>query len=188
MLSTSQLGITSDLSYQGLFFPLDHFELQRWYAVYTKAHHEKRVEQQMRQRGIDCFLPVYKAVRRWKDRRKILELPLFPGYVFVHLPWRARLQVLQLLGVVEFVSCGGRPVPLADAEIDSLRNGLHFACAEPNPYLRVGRQVRIRSGPLTGIEGILARRKDKLRVVLSIHLIQRSIAVEVDEEAIELLP
>jgi len=187
MLSTSQLGITSDLSYQGLFFPLDHFELQRWYAVYTKAHHEKRVEQQMRQRGIDCFLPVYKAVRRWKDRRKILELPLFPGYVFVHLPWRARLQVLQLLGVVEFVSCGGRPVPLADAEIDSLRNGLHFACAKPNPYLRVGRHVRIRSGPLTGIEGILARRKDKLRVVLSIHLIQRSIAVEVDEEAIELL-
>jgi len=187
MLTSSQLGITSDLSYQGLFFPLDNFEVQRWYAVYTKAHHEKRVEQQMRQRGIDCFLPVYKAVRRWKDRRKILELPLFPGYVFVHLPWRARLQVLQLPGVVEFVSCGGHPVPLADSEIDSLRNGLHFACAKPNPYLRVGRHVRIRSGPLTGIEGILARRKDKLRVVLSIHLIQRSIAVEVDEEAIELL-
>jgi transcription antitermination factor NusG len=187
MLSSRQLGITSDLSYQGLFFPLDNFEVQRWYAVYTNAHHEKRVEQQMRQRGIDCFLPVYKAVRRWKDRRKILELPLFPGYVFVHLPWRARLQVLQLQGVVEFVSCGGYPVPLADAEIDSLRNGLHFACAKPNPYLRVGRHVRIRSGPLTGIEGILARRKDKLRVVLSIHLIQRSIAVEVDEEAIELL-
>lgn len=187
MLSTSELEITPDLSHQGLFLALDNFEVERWYAVYTNAHHEKRVEQQLRQRGVDCFLPVYKAARRWKDRRKIVELPLFPGYVFVHLAWRARLQVLELPGVVEFVSCGARPVPLADAEIDSLRNGLHFACAKPNPYLRVGRHVRIRSGPLTGVEGILARRKDKLRVVLSIHLIQRSIAVEIDEEAIELL-
>src|SRR5215469_17548779 len=187
MLATSEFETRSELENQALCFALDSFEIERWYAVYTNAHHEKRVEQQLRQRGIDCFLPVYQTARRWKDRRKIVELPLFPSYVFVHLPWRARLQVLQLQGVVEFVSRGAQPVPLADAEIDSLRNGLQFARAKPNPYLRVGRRGRIRSGPLTGIEGILARRKDKLRLVLSIHLIQRSIAVEVDEEAIELL-
>jgi transcription termination/antitermination protein NusG len=159
----------------------------RWYAVYTNAHHEKRVERQLIRHGIESFLPVYKSVRRWKDRRKLLELPLFPGYVFVHVALRARTQVLQLHGVVEFVSCGSRPVPLADVEIDSLRDGLHFACAQPHPYFRVGRRVRIRSGPLTGVEGMLVRRKDQVRVVLSIHLIQRSIAVEVDQEAIELV-
>ena len=120
------------------------------------------------------------------DRRKELELPLFPGYVFVHIALRDRLQVLQLPGVAHFVSFHGKPAPLPTVEIEALRNGLvRNTLAEPHPYLRVGRRVRIHSGPMAGMQGVLVRRKDKFRVVLSIHLIQRSVAVEVDEAEIE---
>jgi transcription antitermination factor NusG len=134
---------------------------------------------------MECFLPVYKSVRRWKDRRKVLELPLFPGYVFVRLALRERLRVLELPGVIEFVSLGARPSALPESEIESLRNGLHYACARPHPYLRVGHHVRVHSGAMAGLEGILIRKKDKPRVVVSIVLLHRSIAVEVDDEAIE---
>jgi transcription elongation factor/antiterminator RfaH len=157
----------------------------RWYAVYTNPRHEKRVEQQMCHRGVECFLPVYRSVRRWRDRRKELELPLFPGYVFVHLALKERRHILQFPGVIEFVRCGARPAALPESEIETLKNGLHYACAQPHPYLRLGRRVRVHSGPLAGLEGILSRRKDKLRVVVCIELIHRSIAVEVDEDVIE---
>lgn len=173
----------SELS-EPVHLPAEYTET-RWYAVYTNPRHERRVELQMCQRGIDCFLPVYKSVRRWKDRRKELELPLFPGYVFVHLALKERLHVLQLAGVVEFVSRGTRPAALPGSEIDALRNGLHYACAQPHSYLQVGRRVRVHSGPLAGLEGILLRKKEKLRVVVSIELIHRAIAVEIDEDAIE---
>ena len=117
----------------------------RWYAAYTAPRHEKRVTQQMDERQIHCFLPLYRSVRRWKDRRKQLDLPLFPGYVFVHLALRDRLRVLQLPGVVQLVSFCGKPAALPDAEIEALRNGLEGnVCAEPHPYLAVGRRVRIR--------------------------------------------
>jgi len=168
-----------------LVFPSEYLS-SRWYAAYTSPRHEKRVAQQMEGRQIHCFLPLYKSVRRWKDRRKQLELPLFPGYVFVHMALKDRLQVLQLPGVVQFVNFNGKPAPLPDAEIEALRNGLaRNLCAEPHPYLKIGRRVRVHSGPIAGLEGILVRRKDKFRVVLSIHLIQRSVAVEVDEAEIE---
>jgi transcription elongation factor/antiterminator RfaH len=186
MLKVTEVA-ESRLANQAPFHAPDEYAEAHWYAVYTNPRHEKRVEQEIRQREIECFLPVYKSVRRWKDRRKELELPLFPGYVFVHLGLKQRLRVLQLPGVVEFVSFGARPAALLESEIDALRNGLHYACAQPHPYLRVGRRVRVHSGPVAGLEGILMRRKDKLRVVVSIHLIQRSVAVEVDEDAIELV-
>jgi transcription antitermination factor NusG len=161
----------------------------RWYAAYTAPRHEKYVTQQMDGRRIHCFLPLYRSVRRWKDRRMQVELPLFPGYVFVHMALRDRLQVLQLPGVVQLVSFSGKPAALPDAEIEALRNGLagNF-CAEPHPYLTVGRRVRVRTGSVAGLEGILLRRKQKFRVVLSIQLIQRSVAIEVDEADIEPAP
>jgi transcription antitermination factor NusG len=165
--------------------PAEYLET-RWYAAYTNPRHEKQVAVQMDRKSIECFLPVYRSVRRWKDRRKELELPLFPGYVFVHIALRDRLQVLQSPGVVQFVSFHGKPAPLESAEIETLRNGLsRNALAQPHPYLKVGRRVRIHSGPMAGMEGVLVRRKDRFRVVLSIHLIQRSVAVEVDESEIE---
>jgi transcription antitermination factor NusG len=158
----------------------------RWYAAYVCSRHERQVVSQLQERRISCFLPVYRSVRRWKDRRKELELVLFPGYVFVHLDLKDRLRVLQLPSVVRFVSFNGHPAPLADTEIEILSKGLASGIrAEPHPYLKIGHRVRIRSGPLAGAQGILVRRKDKFRLVLSIDLIMRSVAVEVDEADVE---
>lgn len=166
----------------------DYFEV-RWYAAYTCANHEKRVAGQLEQRAVEHFVPLYESVRRWKDRRVRLHLPLFPGYVFVRVALRDRLQVLEIPSVVRLVGFNGRPTPLSDDEIEALRIGLAQRLhAEPHPYLKAGRRVRIVRGPLQGSEGILIRRKRLFRVVLSVDLIRRSVAVEVDSADIELLP
>jgi transcription antitermination factor NusG len=157
-----------------------------WYAAHVCSRHEKQVARQLEERHVSCFLPVYRSVRRWKDRRKELELVLFPGYVFVHLDLKDRLRVLQIPSVVRFVSFNGHPAPLPDAEIEVLVNGLAKGIrAEPHPYLKVGHRVQVKYGPLAGTQGILVRRKDRFRVVLSIDLIMRSVAVEVDEADVE---
>jgi transcription antitermination factor NusG len=157
-----------------------------WYALYTCPRHEKSVAHQIEQRSIACFLPVYRSMRRWKDRRKEIELALFPGYVFVHLALRDRIRVLQLPSAVRLVSFNGHPAVLPDAEIDGLRQRVsRGACVEPHPYLRVGRRVRVCGGPMQGLEGIIVRRKDRCRVVFSLDLIMRSMAVEVDESDLE---
>jgi transcription antitermination factor NusG len=157
-----------------------------WYATYVCTRHEKQVARQLEERDVNCFLPLYRTVRRWKDRRKELDLVLFPGYVFVQLDLQDRLKVLQLPGVVRFVSFNGHPAALPENEIEILRNGLSGGIhAEPHPYLKIGRRVRVKSGPLIGAEGILVRRKEKFRVVLSIDAIMRSVAVEVDEGDVE---
>lgn len=154
----------------------------KWYAAYVCSRHEKHVARQLQERRLECFVPLYKSVRRWKDRRKEVDLVLFPGYVFVHADPSSRVQVLQVPGVVRFVSFNGRPTPLPNEEIESLSRGLVSGMVvRPHPYLRVGRRVRICYGPLAGTEGILLRRKDRVRVVISIELIQRSVAVELDE-------
>lgn len=158
----------------------------KWYALYTCSRQEKRVVEQLEKRHVSCFLPLYRSVRRWKDRRKELELALFPGYVFVQVTPQERLPVLKLAGVVRFVSFNGNPVPLPETEMEALINGLRSGSrAEPHPYLTVGRRVRVRSGPLANAEGILIRRKDRFRVVLSLDLIMRSVSVEIDEADIE---
>jgi transcription antitermination factor NusG len=157
-----------------------------WYALYTCPRHEKRVAQQIEERSMACFLPLYRSVRRWKDRRQELELALFPGYVFVRLALRDRMRVLQLPSAVRLVSFNGQPAPLPEAEIENLRQRLsRCGRAEPHPYLRVGRRVRVCAGPMLGLEGIIVRRKDRCRVVFSMDLIMRSIAVEVDESEVE---
>ena len=159
-----------------------------WYALYTCPRHEKRVAEQIEQRSISCFLPVYRSVRRWKDRRKELELALFPGYVFVRIDLKDKLQVLKVPGAVRLVTFNGQPVALPEQEIECLRNRQsNSSNIEPHPYLRVGRRVRVRSGPMQGLEGIIRRNKDKCRVVFSLDLIMRSVAVEVDEADVELV-
>jgi transcription antitermination factor NusG len=139
--------------------------------------------------GLESFLPLYRSIRFWKDRRKELELPLFPGYVFVHASLNDRVRLLQVPGIVQFIAFNGQPAPVPECEIESLRRTLaaHLG-AEPYPYLKLGRRVRLRGGPLAGLEGVLVDKKRKLRFVLSIDLIQRSVAVEVDAEHIEPLP
>jgi transcription antitermination factor NusG len=160
----------------------EHSDVQSWYATYTNPRHEKLVAQQMEARHIESFLPLYRSVRRWKDRRKQLELPLFPGYVFVRISLRERLRVLNLPGVIHIVTFNGKPAVLPESDIESLREGLSKnAVVQPHPYLKVGRRVRVMAGPMYGIEGILVRRKEKFRVVINIDLLMRSVAVEVDE-------
>jgi len=166
--------------------PISEISGANWYALYTAPRHEKRVAEQINRQGIACFLPLYRSVRRWKDRRKELALVLFPGYVFVRMALQHRLRVLQFPGAVRLVTFNGQPAALPETEIESLQNQL--SCSghiEPHPYLNVGRSVRVRSGPLKGLEGIILRTKDRCRIILSIHLIMRSVAVEVDESDLE---
>jgi transcription antitermination factor NusG len=159
----------------------DALEEPHWYAVYTCANHEKRVAQQLAEREVEHFLPLYTSVRRWKDRRVQLELPLFPSYVFVRLALHDRFRIVQIPSVVRLVGFGGLPTALPDTEMEILRSGLsqHLRAA-PHPFLNVGRRVRITGGPFAGLEGILKRKKSNLRVVVSLNLIQRSVAVDVD--------
>lgn len=158
----------------------------KWYAVYTWAHHERRVAEQMGQREIRAFLPVYRSIHRWKDRHKEIEQALFPSYIFVHLALKDRLRVLQVPGVVHLVSAQGKPIALPDHEIESFQRGME-GCVRmnPHPYLQAGCRVRVRSGPMTGLEGVLLRRKEGLRLVVSIEILMRAVAVEIDEADVE---
>jgi transcription antitermination factor NusG len=159
-----------------------------WYAAYTCANHEKKAAAEISLRGVESFLPLYHAIRNWSDRRVELEMPLFPGYVFVHLALPDRSKVLQVPGVVRLVGFGGLPAALPDEQIEILRAGLNRRLrAQPHPYLTAGRRVRVKSGPMAGIQGILLRRKGKFRVVVSIVLIQRAVAVDVDSSDVEVL-
>ena len=158
-----------------------------WYAIYTRASHEKRVAEHFAVRGIECYLPSYRTVRRWKNRCKVeLELPLFPGYVFARFAWRSHVRVLEVPSVVSIVGNGRDPVSLEHEEILSLREGLSQRRAEPWPYLNTGARARIRRGPLAGFEGIVVRRNG-WRVVLTMQLIMKSVAVEVEEQDLDLL-
>jgi transcription antitermination factor NusG len=153
----------------------------RWYAAYTCANHEKRVAAELGARDVEHFLPLYGSMRRWKDRRVQLQLPLFPGYVFVRIAQCQRLRVVQIPSLVRLVGFGGLPTALPDAEMEIMRSGLSQNLrAVPHPFLTVGRRVRITCGPFAGLEGVLKRKKSGMRVVVSLELIQRSVAVDVD--------
>jgi len=176
------LGLNAE---EGVVLPSDYLK-PRWYAAYTCANHERSVRDQLEQRSVESFLPDYETVRRWKDRRIRIMLPLFPGYVFVHLALRDRLRVLQIPSVVRLVGFGGQPAVLLDQEIEGLRQGLAREMGiEPYPYLRVGHRVRVRNGPLQGMEGMLVRKKNGSRLVISLGLIMRSVAVEIDLAELE---
>lgn len=152
-----------------------------WYAASTRAHHEKKVAQQLGLRSVEHFLPLYECVRQRKDRQVRLQLPLFPGYVFVRLALRDRLRVLQIPSVANLVSCNGTPAALAEAEIEALKASLKLGVqAAPHPYLTVGQWVRVTAGPLAGLEGIVIRSKKQLRFVISLDAIQRSIRLDID--------
>jgi transcription antitermination factor NusG len=158
----------------------------QWFAVYTSSRHEKWVTTNLMQRQIESFLPLYEKVHHWSKRTPVrLKLPLFPNYVFVHTPPQGRISVLAVPGVIAIVGRGNVPSPLPDHEIEMLRSSLEQGRFEPHPYLGAGERVRIRSGALEGIEGIVVRRKNEVRVVLTLELIQRSVAIEVDTDCLE---
>jgi transcription antitermination factor NusG len=159
----------------------------RWFAVYTTCRHEKRIAQHLEQREIEHYLPLYQSERKWRDGSRVtLDLPLFPGYLFVRIQRSERVSVLSVPGALAVVGgTGGEPAPLADSAIESLRRGLKEHRIEPHPLLRVGQSVRIRSGAFAGMEGVVARRKSGFRVVLTLEQIMQSIAVEVDQNDLE---
>ncbi len=161
----------------------------RWFAVYTSSRHEKWVATNLLHRQIESFLPLYERVHHWNKRGPVsLKLPLFPNYLFVHIPLQRRISVLAVPGVIAIVGRGNVPAALPDDEIEALRAGLEQGRFEPHPYLVAGERVRIRAGALEGLEGIVLRRKNEIRVVLTLELIQRSIAVEMDAEYLENVP
>lgn len=163
-------------------------EAIRWYALRTAPRHEKCVRDRLDYMGANCFLPVYRKNKRWKNGCNVkLELPLFPGYLFVQIDLSHRLRVLEVPGVVSLVGTGRRPSPLLDSEIDALRNGLRADSCEPHSYLAVGQRVRISAGPLANWTGILERKNSGLRVVLVLDHIMQGVAVEVDANDIEIL-
>jgi transcription antitermination factor NusG len=161
--------------------PRDEYFEPHWYAAYTRANNEKGVTQQLGRRSVECFLPLYESVRRWKDRRVRLQLPLFPGYVFVRLALRDRLRVLEIPGVVRLVGFDRHPIPLPVEEIETIRTCLvRHQLMAPHRYVRRGQQVRVLSGPLEGLTGIVLRQKNRARFVISLELLMRSVAVELD--------
>ena len=152
-----------------------------WYAAYTASRHEKTVAEHLRQRNIECFLPLYETVRRWNNGRHRIQLPLFPSYVFVRMAMCDKLRVLQVPGLAQLVTFQGSPAVLPDAEIQTLRGALAAGVmAQPYRYLNVGSKVEICRGPLQGMRGVLLRHQGQFRIVLSVEMIMRSIVVEVD--------
>ena len=159
----------------------------RWYVIHTRSRHEKRVSEQLQFKQVENFLPVYRSKRNWNGRNAVVDLPLFPGYVFVRIPLAERLSVLTLGGVAGLVSFQGAPVPLPDLELERMRGCLALKSAEPVPYFQAGNRVRILTGALAGLEGVILRQNGHARFVLSIDLILRSVAVNVDACDLELV-
>jgi len=160
-----------------------------WFALQIRPRYENIVATHLRYKGYEIFLPVYKCRRRWSDRIKELELPLFPGYVFCRFnPWD-RLQMLVTPGVTQIVGSGRRPTSIDDVEITAIQTAVQSGMPrEPWPFLHIGQRVRIEYGPLCGIEGILLNFKGHHRLVLSMTLLQRSVAVEVDDACVSSIP
>ncbi len=158
----------------------------KWFAAYTTPRHEKAVVRQLEARHLESFLPLYRSARRWKNGCKVtVEQPLFPNYVFVHIGGREAVKVLQVPGVLSIVSAGRHPAELPCSEIEALRAGLPQRKFEPHSYLTAGEKVRIVSGSLAGLVGVLLRKKNEYRVVLALDLIRQSVAVEIDVDEIE---
>lgn len=160
--------------------------MSRWFAVYTLPRHEKRLVHHFTARHIEYFLPLYRTFRKWKGCSRVtLELPLFPGYIFVRIPRREKVKVLEVPGVLSIAGSGREPIPLPDVEIEALRNGIALGKIEPHPYLAVGERVRVHAGPMAGLEGVLIRIKNSFRVVVTLSMIMQSVAVELDIDDVE---
>jgi transcription antitermination factor NusG len=157
-----------------------------WYAAYTCPNHEKKVAEQLDRRNIEQLLPLYHSIRQWKDRKVRLARPLFPGYVFVRIPARQRLRVLEVPGVARLVGFGNEPARLPDEDIRSIQCCMAGEVrVEPYPYPCIGKRVRVKNGPLCGLTGFVVRAKNRTRLVLSIDLIRSSATVEAEQIDVE---
>jgi transcription antitermination factor NusG len=158
---------------------------ERWYALVVRHQHERAVEQYLQAKLLDTLVPVYRARRRWSDRYKEVELPLFPNYVLSRFSWRQHTSLFRVPGVRSVVSFGETPAAVSDKEIEALRLMVQSgALLKPWPYLKPGQKVRIERGPLQGLEGALVKEKSDWHIVVSVELLQRSIAAVVDRDAV----
>lgn len=162
----------------------------RWYAVHTRSNFEQKVASELCAKGLKGYLPAFPEIHRWKDRKKEVSVPLFPGYVFVRMEDcdQSRVSVLRTIGVVRILGIGAEIERVPDAEIESiqqlLRSKVPFFA---HPFLREGAVVRVKHGPLQGIEGLLVRVKNQGRLILSIQMLAQSVVTEVDMGAVEIL-
>jgi transcription antitermination factor NusG len=161
-----------------------------WYAIRTRSRHEKKSTQRLQEAGIETFLPVAHQVREWSDRKKIVELPLFPGYGFVRINYLSgdRIRVLSVHGIVSFVGANGSGTPVPEQQIQDLRTlMLHKTACQPHPYIAVGRRVRIKGGALDGVEGVLTEQREDRSLVISLDPIQRSVSIRIEGYELEVL-
>lgn len=158
-----------------------------WCALHTRHQHEGTVARILTTKGVEVFLPTYRTIHRWKDRKKQLELPLFPGYLFFTYQSERRIQVLSTPGVHTILMTGvNSPAEIPQEEILAIRRAVESPLhVEPHPYWKGGDVVRIKSGPLEGLEGVVSRSKDAFRVVLSVEMLGKSAAVEIDAGSVE---
>ena len=153
----------------------------RWFALWTRSRHEQVVREQLQQRHIEAFLPTVTKWSRWKDRKKKIDWPLFPGYCFARFRVNERLPVLKCTGVVNIISFEGEPAPIPDHEIEGIRLLVESDLAyDPVPLIREGMMVEVIHGPLKGVVGRLIRKNEKARLILSVDLIGQGVSVEVD--------
>jgi transcription antitermination factor NusG len=164
---------------------LPDFRDPRWYVLFVRTNQEKRVAEGLAVRAVDHYLPCYSSVRKWKDRRVTLEMPLFPGYIFVHLPLRDQRIVLTVPNVISLVGSSRSAAEMTEEEIQCIRRGLDQGTAKPHASLKQGDRVMITTGILSGMEGVLLRRQNAARVVISLESISRAFVVEVDEDSVQ---
>ncbi len=159
----------------------------KWYAVYTKSRHEKVAAEELWLKKIECFLPLQERLSKWKDRRKKVQFPLFPGYLFVHADIQdRRLDILKVPSVVRIIGFQGKPEPIPECQIQAVKSLVFNKMdVDPYPYIATGDRVRIIRGPLRGLEGILLEKKNRFAFLLSIDLIQQSVACEIDAADVE---
>ena len=157
-----------------------------WFVLYTRHRHEKLIAKSLSNKGFEVFLPLYAALRTWKDRKKELSLPLFPCYVFLRGKLERQLEILTTPGVSSVITIDGQPAVVPSQEIESIRRATTMSLrVEPYPFLQYGERVRIKSGPFEGIEGILTLQKNVYRLVLSVEMLGKSVAVEIDRSMVE---
>ena len=156
-----------------------------WYALTVKHQHERTIEAALVYKGFEAFSPMYRSRRQWSDRTKEIELPLFAGYIFCRFPYEAKARVLNTPAISRVVDFGGRPAAVADADIEAIRAIVNSELpVRPWPHLKPGDRVRVERGPLRGVEGVLVKEKDARELVVSVELLQRSIAVRVDATSV----
>lgn len=174
---------------RGFKTDIDHSQTdRRWYAVYTVVRHEKAADNVLKEKLIDTFLPIREVISQWKDRKKRVLLPLFPGYLFVKTTLDEKLNILNSPGVVRILGISGTPSPIPDDQIESVRKLLESKVLfDPHPYLRGGKRVIVTHGPLQGIVGRIIERRGLNKLILSVDLIKRAVSVEVDIEIVDLI-